>query len=86
MAFVKKILFYYFRSLNFFSAHTAFEVFFPYNIRYLFLLCYLRQVSVFLCSFFSSSFLLLTVDGRKYAVSEGLLDLSLVFFGKIVIF
>lgn len=71
----------------FFAAHTAFGVFFPYNIRYIFfLLYYLRQVSVFLCSFFSSSFLLLTVDGRKYAVFEDLIGLSLVFFGKIVIF
>lgn len=90
MAFVKKILFFFFFILDhrFFLQHIQLLGFSFLTILgiYIFLLYYLRQFSVFLCSFFSSSSLLLTVDGRKYAVFEDLIGLSLVFFSKIVIF
>lgn len=73
MAFVKKILFYYFRSLIFFfAAYRTFEVFFPYNMTQNFALPSQSGLclSVLLAFFLSSlpSFLLSAVDGRNCSV------------------
>eukprot|EP00069_Balaena_mysticetus_P018118 bmy_11112T0 len=79
MAFIKMILFYYFRSFFFFCSIYEFwgflslqyymEFCFAISVRFVFLSFLPSFLSSFLLSFFSS-FLVLTVDGRNRAVSK----------------